>query len=92
MSYKDMLRAVPGSYDDFVNSTSRWMERDDDISRAVLEQMRINPDSDTQDIMRVLWDCLGIGKPVELAEDGEGEEFETNKSGISNKIGKIAAF
>ena len=46
MRYKDMLIAVPGSYDDFVNSTARWMEKDEDICRAVLEQMRLKPDSE----------------------------------------------
>ena len=65
----EMMKRVPGSYDDFVNDTADWMERDEKIRCAILEQIRSKPDSDTDDVTLVLWKCLGIGEPVELVDD-----------------------
>ena len=65
----EMMKKVPGSYDDFVNDTADWMERDEGIRSAILEQLRIKPSSNTDDITLILWNCLGIGEPVELVDD-----------------------
>ena len=69
MIYKDMLRDIPGSYDDFVNSTAHWMEKDEKIRNAIMVRLENYPDSNEQDIMMVLCDCLGIGEPLELIDD-----------------------
>ena len=71
MSIVELLRFVPGSYDDFVKDTADWMERDIRIKETILEQFRIKPESNTDDITLVLWNCLGIGEPLELVEDEE---------------------
>ncbi len=39
MDIRERLKAVPGSYDDFVSSTARWMERDDRRKAAILDQL-----------------------------------------------------
>ena len=65
----EMMQKIPGSYDDFVNDTADWMERDEKIRFAILEQLRIKPDSDTDDVTLVLWKCLGIGEPIEIVDD-----------------------
>lgn len=67
--WKKMLEKIPGSYEDFVNDTAGWMECDETIRSAILDQLRIKPDSDTDDITLVLWKCLGIGEPLEIVED-----------------------
>lgn len=68
---RNLMESIPDSYDDFVNSTVRWMVRDDKIQSAILAQLRNNPKSDTSDILEVLCDCFGIGEPLELVEDDE---------------------
>ena len=83
------MKSIPGSYDDFVNSMTRWMERDGSIRDAVLEKLRVDPDSDTCDILEVLCDCLGVGEPLELIDDEE----ETHKpSRRPSKPGRVAVF
>ena len=67
----DLLQTIPGSYPDFVNDTTDWMEKDDEIRSAILEQIAANPASDTDDITLVLWKCLGIGNPIEIVDDNE---------------------
>ena len=67
--WKRILEKIPGSYEDFVNDTADWMERDETIRSAILEQLRIKPDSDTDDVTLVLWKCLDIGEPLEIDED-----------------------
>ena len=67
----EMMKAVPGSYDDFVRDTARWMDRDENIRKAILEQLQNKPTSDTDDITKVLWGCLGIGEPLVLVDDEE---------------------
>lgn len=71
MEIRTLLRAIPRSYDDFVDSTADWMERDPVIKRAILNQLKTFPDSSTSDVLRVLWECLGIGEPLELIDDEE---------------------
>ena len=70
--YKDMLRNVSGSYTDFVNITNGWMEFDKSIRDAIIEQIRVNPGSNTDDVTLVLWECLGIdvNNPVSIVDDG----------------------
>ena len=80
MDIRERLRAVPGSYDDFVSSTARWMEKDDRIKSAILDQLEMKPDSSTKDIMNVLCDLLGIGEPVDLVDEDEYE------SGYEEKV------
>ncbi len=89
MDYREMLNEIPGSYDDFVNSTARWMEKDPSIREAILKQIENNSDSDTQDIMKVLWKCLGIGEPLTIVDDEEEKPKRSRKSSIA---GKVAAF
>ena len=72
-SIREMLMAVPGSYDDFVDDTVGWMESRDDIHDAILNQLRVKPLSDTDDLTKVLWEHLGIGEPLELIDDEESE-------------------
>ena len=67
----NLLRSVPGSYDDFVIDTEDWMERDERIKRAILDQIKDNPESDTDDITLVLWNCLGLGEPLEIVDDDD---------------------
>lgn len=69
MTMRERMKAVPGSYDDFVNSMVRWSERDSSIESAILEQLENKPESDTDDITLVLWKHLGIGEPIEIEEE-----------------------
>ena len=69
MTMRERMEAVPGSYDDFVNSMVRWSERDGTIKDAILKQLQEKPDSDTDDVTLVLWKYLGIEKPLEITEE-----------------------
>lgn len=69
MSDTELLRNVPDSYDDFVNSIIRWMNRDANIRTKILDKLSVNPESTTSDILKVLCDHLGIGEPLELVDD-----------------------
>ena len=44
MTMRERMQAVPGSYDDFVNSMVRWSERDSSIENAILEQLDNKPE------------------------------------------------
>ena len=93
MSDRELMQNVPDSYSDFVDSMCRWMERDDNIRKLVMEQLRINPDSDTQDLMGILWDYLGIGEPTELVDEDEYESgFEDENILVTNVGGMRAAY
>ena len=74
MSFTEIMRSVHGSYDDFVNSMVRWSNRDAGIKDAILEQLRVKPDSNTDDITLVLWKCLEIGEPIEIVDDEDALE------------------
>ena len=69
MSDLELMRNIPDSYDDFVNSMTQWMGRDKNIRTKVLDQLDKKPNSTTSDILKVLCDCLGIGDPIELVDD-----------------------
>ena len=69
MSDLELMRNIPDSYDDFVNSMTRWMGRDKNIRTKVLDQLDKKPNSTTSDILKVLCDCLGIADPIELVDD-----------------------
>ena len=71
MSDRELMQNVPDSYSDFVDSMCRWMERDGNIRKLIMEQQEKKPDSDTQDLMGILWDYLGIGEPLEIVDDEE---------------------
>jgi hypothetical protein len=62
MDIREMLRALPKSYDDFVNSTAECMEQEEDVRIAVLEQLQRKPDSTPSDVLRVMCECLGMVK------------------------------
>ncbi len=65
MNIKETLRALPRSYDDFVESTAECMEEYDDVRDAVLEQLRHNPDSTPSDVLKIVCEKLGMTKPIE---------------------------
>ena len=75
MSDLELMKNIPDSYDDFVNSMTRWMGRDKNIRTKVLDQLNEKPDSTTSDILKVLCDCLGIGDPIELVDDEDDNVF-----------------
>ncbi len=77
MDYRKMLRAIPRSYEDFVNSTADWMEQDISIRDAILNLLNSHPESTPSDVLEVLCECLGIGEPLELVEDEEESLFVT---------------
>ena len=64
-----MMKSVPGSYDDFVDTVVRWTNKDESIKSAIIEHMRNNPDSSSSDVLGVLWACLEISEPLEIVED-----------------------
>ncbi len=69
MSDVEMLKNVPDSYDSFVSCLNRWMSRDENIRKKILDQLRTNPNSTTSDLLKVLCEYLGIGEPLELVDD-----------------------
>ena len=75
-SIREMLMAVPGSYDDFVEDTVGWMESREDIRDAIINQLRVKPLSDTDDLTKILWEYLGIGEPLELIDDEYEDESQ----------------
>ena len=62
MDFREMLRALPKSYDDFVNSVAECMEQEDDVRIAVLNQLERKPDSTPSDVLKVMCECLGMLK------------------------------
>ena len=73
MDLEGKLVSLPYSYDDFVNFAMQCIQEEDGVEDAIREQFRINPDSDTNDITKVLCDCLGIGEPLEIVDDEDSE-------------------
>ena len=73
MTDRELMQRIPDSYSDFVDSMCQWMNRDGRIRSLVMEQLHRKPDSDTQDLMGILWDYLGIGDPVEYVDEDEYE-------------------
>ena len=68
---RDILRAVPGSYDDFVNSTSECMRQDGELKSIILNLIRIRPEVDSSGVLKALCDFYGFNKPLELVDDDE---------------------
>lgn len=66
MDIREMLRALPRSYDDFVESTARCMEEYSDVNDAVLEQLRVKPDSMPSDVLKVVCEKMGMIKSPSL--------------------------
>lgn len=60
MDIREKLRALPGSYEDFVDSTIECMEQEEDVRIAVLEQLQQKPDSTPSDVLKVLCESLGM--------------------------------
>ncbi len=69
MDIKEMLSALPHSYDDFVTDTIAWMEQDENIKNAVLHQLSVNPASAPSDILKIVCEHLGMTEPLEIVDD-----------------------
>ena len=67
MDIRETLKALPRSYDDFVESTAECMEEYDDVREAVLEQLRRNPNSTPSDVLKVLCESMGMIESRKLA-------------------------
>ena len=90
MDIKDRLRDIPGSYDDFVNSTARWMEHDNSIKASILEQLDANPNSTIHDIMTIICNALEIGDPVELVDEDQYDDGIDIAKTSRSSSGRIA--
>ena len=75
ISIKDILRAVPGSYGDFVNSTAECMNQDEELRDLIIEILNNKPESDSSDILKAVCDFYGFNKPLELVDDDDEEDF-----------------
>lgn len=60
MDIREMLRTLPKSYDDFVNSVAECMEEEEDVRIAVLNHLQRNPNSTPSDVLKVMCECLGM--------------------------------
>ena len=52
MNIREKLRLLPGSYEDFVDSTIECIEQEEDVRIAVLEQLQRKPESTPSDVLR----------------------------------------
>ena len=71
MNMEERLAALPYSYDDFVRFTMQCIEQVNGVKEAIDNQFRLKPDSDTNDITKVVVDFLGLKEPVELIDDDD---------------------
>ena len=71
---RDILRSVPGSYDDFVNSTAECMSQDGKLKSMILNLIRIRPEVDSSGVLRALCDFYGFNKPLELVDDDNDDD------------------
>ncbi len=69
MTLEDRLRSVPKSYDDFVRYAMECMEEDDAVRDLLERQFMVKPDSDVNDITKILCDHRGVGEPLEIVDD-----------------------
>ena len=84
---RDILRAVPGSYDDFVNSTAECMSQDGKLKSMILNLIRTRPEVDSSGVLRALCDFYGLNKPLELVDDVDDEEmFSDINTGSLRKV------
>ena len=74
MDMREKLASLPYSYDDFVRFTMRCIEKEEGAKEAIDRQFQVKPDSDTNDITKVLVDFLGLGEPLEIVDDDDEEE------------------
>ena len=68
---RERLALLPYTYADFVGFTMRCIEQEYGVKEAIDNQFRVKPDSDTNDITKVVVDFLGLGEPIELVDDDE---------------------
>ena len=68
---RERLASLPYTYADFVGFTMRCIEQEDGVKEAIDNQFRVKPDSDTNDITRVVVNFLGLGEPLEIIDDEE---------------------
>ena len=92
MNDRELMQKVPGSYTDFVDSMCRWMNRDDNIRKLVMDQLRAKPESDTQDLMTILWDYLGIGEPMELVDEDQYDDGLDKPKPKRSRTTRVAVF
>ena len=78
---RDMLWAVPKSYEDFVDSTVECMEKDEGLKKVIMRLLQTAPESDSSDVLKVLCNYYGFNKPLELIDDDEEEMLVGASSG-----------
>ena len=69
MNMREKLASLPHSYDDFVRFTMQCIDQEDGVKEAIDNQFLMKPDSDTNDITKVVVDFLGLGEPFEIVDD-----------------------
>lgn len=89
---REKLASLPYSYDDFVRFTMQCIEQEDGVKEAIDNQFRIKPDSDTNDITKVVVEFLGLGEPLKIVDDDEidDEEDEEMFFEASSRAGSFA--
>ena len=89
MNMKERLASLPYSYDDFVRFTLQCIEQDDGIKEAIDNQFRIKPDSDTNDITRVVVGYLGLGDPLDLVDGDDEDGFYAGTAETNTRAGGV---
>ena len=82
MDTKEILSAIPKSYDDFVVDAAAWMDQDENIRKAVLERLEEHPESPPSDVLKIICNHLGMTKPLEIVDD---EDPKTNPKSSKKK-------
>ena len=90
MDMKEKLASLPYSYDDFVRFTMQCIERDGGVKEAIDRQFQVKPDSDTNDITKVVVDFLGLGEPLEIVDDDDEEDFYAGAVGTATQPNGMA--
>ncbi|MBQ8945336.1 MAG: hypothetical protein IJ058_14455 [Lachnospiraceae bacterium] len=89
---REKLASLPYSYDDFVRFTMECIEQEDGVKEVIDNQFRIKPDSDTNDITKVVVEFLGLGEPLEIVDDDEIDDEEEMLVGASSRSFARAAY
>ena len=71
MNMREKLASLAYSYDDFVKFTMQCIEQEDGVKEAIERQFLVKPDSDTNDITKVVVDFLGLSEPLGFEDDEE---------------------
>ncbi len=72
MTIKEKLKQIPKSYDDFVRYAMECIDEDNNVEELIERHLLTNPDSDVNDITKVLLEYRGIGnEPLEIVDDDE---------------------